>query len=90
MPDAEVDHAQQRARIAREVGIRISTQRHSVIGDNGKPLTQEQLSYLVGLDRAYLGRVERGEVNLTLYNLVRIAAKLNVDPSVLVEGLAPT
>jgi len=51
-----------------------------------KGLTQEQLGALAGLHRAYIGHVERGERNIGLKNLERIARGLDVDIWVLLEG----
>ncbi|UXD89179.1 helix-turn-helix domain-containing protein [Thalassolituus hydrocarboniclasticus] len=33
-----------------------------------------------GLDRSYMGRIERGEVNITVEKLYRIAAELGCEP----------
>ena len=52
-------------------------------------LSQEGLADVAGLHRTYIGHVERGEVNPTLWNIVRIAAALGVDPGELVAGLKP-
>lgn len=41
-------------------------------------VTQESLALQCGIDRSYLGRVERGEVNLTVEKLYEIASALNV------------
>ena len=46
--------------------------------------SQEELSFECGLHRTYIGAVERGEKNLTVKNLVRIAQALNVPTSTLV------
>ena len=43
--------------------------------------SQEELSFQSGLHRTYIGAVERGEKNLTVKNLVRIAIALNVSAS---------
>ncbi len=45
-----------------------------------KGLTQVQLGKLAGLHRAYIGQIERGEKNLGLKNLQRIAKALRVHP----------
>ena len=44
-----------------------------------KGLTQEQLAELAGLDRTYIGGIERGERNTAAINLIRIAVALDVD-----------
>lgn len=44
-----------------------------------KGYSQEDFAAFVGLDRAYYGGVERGERNLSLLNLVRIAIALKVE-----------
>jgi transcriptional regulator with XRE-family HTH domain len=41
-------------------------------------LSQEELATLAGLHRAYLGQIERGEKNIGLKNLEKIAKALNV------------
>lgn len=41
-------------------------------------MSQEMLAHRSGLDRSYIGGVERGERNVTLQNIERISAALNV------------
>ena len=43
-------------------------------------LSQEAFADLLGVHRTYMGGIERGERNLTLKSLERIAQKLGVDP----------
>jgi len=41
-------------------------------------LTQEELAFKVGVDRSYMGFVERGEKNPTLSTLMKIAKALKI------------
>ena len=50
-------------------------------------LTQKQLAYYAKLNPAYIGHIERGEKNIGLTNLVKIARGLNVRVSELVAGV---
>lgn len=45
--------------------------------------SQEDLAHRAGLDRSYVGGVERGERNISLDNIHRIAAALGVAPAAL-------
>lgn len=47
----------------------------------------ERLGEESGLHWTYVGSVERGERNVSLVNIVRLAAALNLDPGELVRGL---
>src|SRR5438132_10520369 len=49
--------------------------------------TQEKLAERAELHRTYVGRIERGERNLGLVNILRLAAALKVDAAELVKGL---
>ena len=44
-----------------------------------KNLSQEAFADEVGLDRTYVGGIERGERNIATLNLIRIAIALNVE-----------
>jgi len=41
-------------------------------------LSQEGLAHDAGLDRSYVGQIERGERNVTLDNIYRLAGALGV------------
>jgi transcriptional regulator with XRE-family HTH domain len=43
-----------------------------------RKLSQEGVALKAGLDRSYVGQIERGEANLSLVNIHRIAEALGV------------
>lgn len=49
--------------------------------------SQEGFAYDCGLDRTYVGGIERGERNLALRNIEKIAETLGITISELMEGL---
>jgi transcriptional regulator with XRE-family HTH domain len=52
-------------------------------------LSQEKLAARADIDRTYVGGAERGERNVALVNIVRLAEALNVAPAELLSGLTP-
>jgi transcriptional regulator with XRE-family HTH domain len=44
-------------------------------------VSQEALAYNAGIDRSHMGKIERGERNVTALNLLRVAKALGVNPS---------
>lgn len=44
-------------------------------------LSQEALADAAGIDRSHMGKIERGERNVTFLNLLRIAVALGCQPS---------
>jgi transcriptional regulator with XRE-family HTH domain len=49
-------------------------------------LSQEALAHRAGLDRTYVGSVERGERNISLDNIWLLADTLHVHPSELLDA----
>jgi transcriptional regulator with XRE-family HTH domain len=64
-----------------QFGARVRTLRKA------KELSQEQLAERTGLHRTYIGGIERGERNVSLINIVRLANALEVSPSDLLQGI---
>lgn len=58
--------------IAKEVGELIRSQRKA------RGISQEVLAAKSKIDRSYMGRIERGEVNVTLKALWDIAAAMEI------------
>ena len=52
-------------------------------------LSQEAFAHACGLHRTYIGGVERGERNITLATLAKIAAALDASPLDLLREPAP-
>jgi transcriptional regulator with XRE-family HTH domain len=65
------------------LGERVRTRREAL------GLSQEALAHQAGVHWTFLGQVERGRRNLSLHNLLKLAAGLGVDPAELVQGLRP-
>lgn len=45
----------------------------------GKGISQERLAEMAGIDRSYMGNIERGEKNVTLKKVYEICDALGVD-----------
>lgn len=61
-----------RSRVHVQFGRRVKTLRHA------QGITQEKLAEAIGVDRSYMGFVERGERNPTLDKVAKIARALKV------------
>jgi len=66
-------------KLLQQIGSRIRTIRLEV------GLSQEKLAFASGLDRSYVGSVERGERNIAVINLLKIATALNISLSDLLK-----
>lgn len=55
------------------IGQLIRNSRHN------KKISQEKLALICDIDRSYLGRIERGEVNITVEKLYELATALEMD-----------
>jgi transcriptional regulator with XRE-family HTH domain len=51
-----------------------------------KGWSQEKLAEMADMDRTYVGRIERGEKNIGVENLFRLARTLGVAPGSLLSG----
>jgi len=60
--------------LQRAVGVNLRAYRET------RDLSQEAFASFLGYHRTYVGGLERGERNLTLRSVERIAAKLNIKP----------
>ena len=67
--------------LAAEFGRRVRKHREAL------GLSQEKLAEAAGVHRTYIGHLERGESSPTLFNLVRIAEALKIDPGDLVSRM---
>ena len=50
-------------------------------------MSQENLAFETQLDRTYVGSVERGERNISVLNIIKIANVLEVPPSELLKEI---
>lgn len=71
----------QRADVLRRFGATV--RRHRLRAG----ISQEKLAAVAKLDRTYVGGVERGERNVSLVNIVRLAHALSLVPGDLLAGL---
>lgn len=77
MPTFSARYAKDRALVALGDTIRLARSTQGV--------AQEQLALLASLDRSYVGGVERGEANVTVLTLLKIASALGLNASDLLE-----
>ena len=61
-----------KSNILNSFGSRLREERHK------RGLSQEELAEIAGLHRTYIGMIERGEKNITLENIERLANALKV------------
>jgi len=54
---------------------------------NDLGLTQEDLAHRAGLHWTFIGQVERGRRNITLHNILKLAAALEIDAGDLTSDL---
>lgn len=72
-----------RSQAAQVLGQRVRARRTEL------GLTLEGAAPLCDLHWSFLGQIERGQRNLSLNNLLKVAKGLDIDPGDLVHGLEP-
>ena len=68
--------------LAKALGERIRAQRKTC------QISQDAVALACSIDRSYMGRIERGEVNITVEKLYRIASELACEPSCLLPQMS--
>ena len=66
--------------LQRRVGLNLLAYRQA------RGLSQEAMAVVLGVHRTYMGGVERGERNLTLKSVERIAERLSLDALALLKA----
>lgn len=66
--------------LAKAIGERIRTERKM------RNFSQDTMALACNIDRSYIGRIERGEVNITIDKLYVIANVLECDPIILLPN----
>jgi len=70
-----------RSEILKRFGENLRSLRHAT------GMSQEKLAAAAGIDRTYVGGAERGERNVALVNIVRLAGAMHAAPADLLKGL---
>ncbi|MGO9413986.1 MAG: helix-turn-helix domain-containing protein [Syntrophobacteraceae bacterium] len=74
-----MSHAQVKSAILVKFGQRVRQERTT------RKLSQEQLAELAGVHRTYIGMIERGEKNITLESIEKLAKALELKPEELLR-----
>lgn len=69
-------------KLAKALGKEIRVQRKE------KGFSQDTFALVCGIDRSYMGRIERGEVNITVEKLYKLASTLECEPASLLPSLS--
>lgn len=67
-------------RLARRISARDRVAHNVRAGRKRLGLSQEELADVAGLHRTYIGSIERGERNVSIDNIDRLATALQLDP----------
>ncbi|MGM0557240.1 MAG: helix-turn-helix domain-containing protein [Myxococcota bacterium] len=81
MNDSPREYSHTPAEARQTVGHNIRRLRKS------QELSQEQLSFQAGINRAYLSTVENGKRNISIENIFAVADALDVDPRELLRPM---
>ncbi|EHR40471.1 helix-turn-helix domain-containing protein [Alishewanella jeotgali] len=71
------------ADLAKQLGENIRKRRVEI------GLSQDNLALNANIDRSYIGRIERGEVNITVEMLCKIASFIKINPRELLPEYLP-
>ena len=52
---------------------------------DSQAITQDELAHRAGMDRSYVGQIERGEKNITIKGIYKLASALGVRASSLLD-----
>jgi transcriptional regulator with XRE-family HTH domain len=69
-----------------EQGLLVSLGEAVRAARTARGLSQEALADAAGIDRSHMGKIERGERNVTILNVARVASALNALPSDILRG----
>lgn len=69
--------------LLKAIGAKVRTIREA------RGASQEAFARDVGMDRAYMGKIERGTQNISVVTAARIAAALDVSLAELLDGAPP-
>lgn len=74
------DYSKEEQEVLKKFGVKLKKHREEA------GLSQEKLAFKGGMDRTYVGSVERGERNISLLNINKLASALGVQMNELLSN----